>query len=311
LTGDKAVLPGITVLTVKMAKGQSLYGTFGHGFSELTPDGKLHGSIPPYGPVNQAGLIANLGIVMGRKCGVDDPEVLPAIDRAAKFFGYFVDKGSVPYGEHEPFTCHENNGKSALSAVFFSAQGDQPVAAHYYAQMATAAFKNREYGHTGQGFSYLWGALGANMGGPEAAAAFVKEALWHLDLVRRCDGSFTYDGGEQYGPGKTDDNTYYGKSSYNGLSPNATYVLTYAIPLKKLCITGRELKKTDWLSTKEVSQVTASGHFDLERKQKTPQELVAAFTDWSPIVRSWAAEELAMRPEAIPDYDACESVYME
>ena len=80
--------------------------------------------------------------------------------------------------------------------------------------------QNREYGHTGQGFSYLWGALGANVGGPAAAAAFFKEASWHFDLVRRCDGSFTYDGGEQYGPGKTDDDTYYGKSSYYGLSPD-------------------------------------------------------------------------------------------
>ena len=298
LTGDKEVMPGINALTIKMAQGQGLYGTFGHGFSALTPEGKLHGSIPPYGPVNQAGLIANLGIVMGKKCGVNDPEVLPAIGRASKFFGYFVDKGAVPYGEHEPWPYHENNGKSALTAIFFSAQGNQTEAARFFTKMSTAAYANREYGHTGQGFSYLWGALGANMGGPAAAAAFMKEAQWHFDLTRRCDGSFVYDGGEQYGPGKTHDNTYYGKSSYCGLSPNATYVLTYAIPLRKLCITGRELKKADCLSAKEVTQVMASGRFDLERKQKTPQELVVAFGDWSPVVRGWAAEELAGRPEA-------------
>jgi hypothetical protein len=298
LTGDKEVMPGITALTVKMAQGQGLYGTFGHGFSALTADGKLHGSIPPYGPVNQAGLIANLGIVMGKKCGVNDPEVLPAIGRASQFFGYFVDKGAVPYGEHEPWPYHENNGKSALTAIFFSAQGNRVEAARFFAKMSTAAYANREYGHTGQGFSYLWGALGANMGGPAAAAAFMKEAQWHLDLTRRCDGSFVYDGGEQYGAGKTDDNTYYGKSSYCGLSPNATYVLTYSIPLRKLCITGRELKKADCLNSKEVAAVIASGRFDLERKQKSPQELVAAFGDWSPVVRGWAAEELAGRPEA-------------
>ena len=298
LTGDKEVLPGITALTVKLARGQGLYGTFGHGFSDLTPEGKLHGSIPPYGPVNQAGLIANLGIVMGKKCGVTDPEVVPAIGRASRFFGYFVDKGAVPYGEHEPWPYHENNGKSALAAVFFAAQGNRAEAARFFAKMSTAAYANREYGHTGQGFSYLWGALGANTGGPEAAAAFVKEAQWHLDLERRCDGSFVYDGGEQYGAGKTDDNTYDGKSSYYGLSPNATYVLTYSLPLKKLCITGRELKRADCLSTKEVAQAIASGRFDLERKRMTPQELVAAFGDWSPVVRGWAAEELASRPEA-------------
>ena len=103
LTGDKEVLPAIREYTVALAKGQSLYGTFGHGIADLTAEGQLHGSIPPYGPVNQAGLIANLGIVMGKKCGVTDPEILPAIGRASKFFAYFVDKGTVPYGEHEPW----------------------------------------------------------------------------------------------------------------------------------------------------------------------------------------------------------------
>lgn len=298
LTGDKEVLQAINEYTVMLAKGQSMYGTFGHGIARLTEDGKLHGSIPPYGPVNQVGLIGNLAIVMGKKCGVADPEVDAAIGRATKFFGYFVDKGAVPYGEHEPWPYHENNGKSALTAVFFAAQGNRTEAATFFAKMSTAAYANREYGHTGQGFSYLWGALGANMGGPVAAAAFVKEAQWHLDLERRCDGSFVYDGGEQYGPGKTDDNTYTGKSSYCGLSPNATYVLTYAIPLRKLFITGKEVKQIDCLSSKDVTAVITSGRFDLERKQKTPQELVAAFEDWSPIVRGWAAEELATRPEA-------------
>ncbi|MEI6676679.1 MAG: DUF6288 domain-containing protein, partial [Verrucomicrobiota bacterium] len=153
-------------------------------------------------------------------------------------------------------------------------------------------------GHTGQGFSYLWSALGANAGGPAAAAAFFKEASWHLDLVRRCDGSFTYDGGEQYGPGKTDDNTYYGNSSYDGLSPTATYVLTYSIPLKTLRLTGKDAKPANCLSQPQVAAAIAAGRFDLDRKQKSAQELVTAFSDWSPIVRSWAAEELANRPEA-------------
>ena len=65
-------------------------------------------------------------------------------------------------------------------------------------QKYMASFQNREYGHTGQGFSCLWGALGANAGGP-AASAFVREATWHLDLVWRSEGSFAYNGGEQYG----------------------------------------------------------------------------------------------------------------
>ena len=298
LTGDKEVLHAINEYTLTLAKGQSLYGTFGHGLSRLTPEGKLHGSIPPYGPVNEAGLIGNLAIVMGKKCGVADPEVDAAIARAAGFFGYFVDKGSIPYGEHEPWPYHENNGKVSMSAVLFALQGNKVKEAQFFAKMATAGYRSRECGHTGQGFSYLWSALGANVGGPAAAAAFVREASWHLDLVRRCDGSFTYDGGEQYGPGKTDDDTYYGKSGYYGLSPNATYVLTYAMPLKKLCITGKEAKPANSLSAAEVTSAIASGRFDTARTKMTPKELVAAFGDWSPIVRGWAADELAERPEA-------------
>lgn len=298
LTGDKEVLPAIEKCTVSLARGQSMYGTFGHGYCEPAPDGGLHGSIPPYGPVNAAGLPANLAIVLGSKCGIKDPEIQPAIERANGFFGYFTDKGAIPYGEHEPWPYHENNGKNSMTAVLFAVQGNRVKDAQFFARMATAAYKNREYGHTGQGFSYLWGALGANVGGPAALAAFFKEAAWHFDLVRRCDGSFTYDGGEQYGAGKTDDDTYYGKSGYYGLSPNACYVLTYSLPLRKLYITGKGAKPADWLSKKDVADAIASGRFDLDRKQKTPQELVAAFSDWSPIVRGWAAEELATRPEA-------------
>ena len=296
LTGDKEVLHAIQEYTVSLAKGQSLYGTFGHGIAPPTPEGKLHGSIPPYGPVNAAGLVANLAIVMGKKCGVKDPEIDPAINRASRFFGYFVDKGAIPYGEHMPWPYHDNNGKNAMAAVMFAVQGNRARETQYFAKMVTASYRNREYGHTGQGFSYLWGALGANTGGPAAAAAFFKEASWHLDLVRRCDGSFTYDGGEQYGPGNTEDNTYYGKSGYYGLSPTATYVLTYSLPLKRLCITGRDANQANWLSRKDVAEAIASGRFDLDRKTMSTDQLLAALGDWSPVVRGWAAEELGRRP---------------
>lgn len=298
LTGDKEVLHAINEYTLTLAKGQSMYGTFGHGVAGLTPEGQLHGSVPPYGPVNMAGLPANLSIVMGKKCGVKHPEVDRAIEIASKFFGYYVDKGSIPYGEHEPWPYHENNGKNSITALMFSLQGNRIKEAQFFAKMATAGYRSRECGHTGQGFSYLWSALGTNAGGPAATAAFISEASWHLDLVRRSDGSFTYDGGEQYGAGKTDDNTYYGKSGYYGLSPTATYVLTYSLPLKKLYITGKAADPSSWLRKKEVAEAIASGRFDTDRTNKSPQELMAAFADWSPIVRGWAAEELSRRPGA-------------
>ncbi|MCE9544691.1 MAG: DUF6288 domain-containing protein, partial [Planctomycetia bacterium] len=298
ITHDKEVLPAIREYTVSLAKGQSMYGTFGHGIAPPEINGGLHGSIPPYGPVNAAGLVANIAIVMGKKCGISDPEIDPAIERASRFFGYYVDKGAIPYGEHLPWPNHDNNGKNAMAAMLFALQGNRPRETQFFAKMVTASYQNREYGHTGQGFSYLWGALGANTGGTAATAAFVKEASWHLDLVRRCDGSFTYDGGEQFGPGRTEDNTYYGKSSYYGLSPTASYVLTYSLPLKKLCITGRNAAEANWLSRQDVAEAVASGRFDLDRKTKSTEELIAALGDWSPVARSWAAEELGRRPHS-------------
>ena len=157
LTGDEEVRHAIHEYTVTLAKGQSMYGTFGHGIANRTPDGQLHGSIPPYGPVNAAGLIGNLAIAMGKKCGVADPEVDAAIDRASKFFGYYVDKGAIPYGEHMPWPYHDNNGKNAMTAVLFAVQGNRIGETQFFAKMVTASYENREYGHTGQGFSYLWG----------------------------------------------------------------------------------------------------------------------------------------------------------
>jgi hypothetical protein len=299
VTRDQEILPWIEKCALQLARGQGMYGTFGHGFAALTKDGKFNGSVPPYGPVNMAGLPANLAIVLASKCGVKHPEIDQAIARAAGFFGYFTNKGSIPYGEHAPgFSYHENNGMNAITAVLFAAMGDKPKDTEYFARMATAGYPNREFGHTGQGFSYLWSALGAAVGGPETAAAFFGKCSWHLDLVRRSDGSFTYDGNEQYGAGHTDDNTYFGNSSYNGLSPAATYVLTYSLPLKKLVITGRDANAKGLLTKKDAALTVAAGHFDLDRRAMSPAELVAAFGNWSPIVRGWAAQELATRPES-------------
>ena len=297
-TGDEKVLHAIKEITLSLARGQGMYGTFGHGFSGLTPDGKRHGSVPPYGPVNQAGLTGNIGIIMGGKCGLKDPEIDAATKRATNFFSYYMDKGAIPYGEHEPWPYHDNNGKCAMTAMLFALDGKRKAETQFFAKMATAGHRNRECGHTGQGLSYLWGALGSNVGGPDALAAFFKESSWHFDLVRRCDGSFTYDGAEQYGGGKTDDDTYYGKSSYNGLSPTASYVLTYSLPLKNIYLTGKKANPSFLLSKKEAQAAAASGRFDLDRLTMTPEQLVKAFSDWSPIVRGWAADELAKRPEA-------------
>ena len=148
-TGDTSVLPGLNTYVVALAKAQSRYGTFGHGGSLLNTDGSLHGTIQPYGPVNQAGLPANIAIVMGKQALVAasqpiDPEIDPAILRGGNFFAWYVNKGPIPYGEHEPFISgHSPNGKDALCAVLFGLQPSRTAEAEDVTRMTIAGFDGR------------------------------------------------------------------------------------------------------------------------------------------------------------------------
>ena len=293
------MLHGINEYTVGLAKGQSKYGTFGHGGAEPHADGSLHGSISWYGPVNSAGLVANIAIVIGKKALLAggmaiDPEIDPAIDRGSKFFAYFVNKGGIPYGEHEPWSGgHAANGKDAMAAVLFALQDNKPVETEYFTRMSVAGWVGREYGHTGQGFSYIWAALGAAMGGDAAAAAHLNQVRWHLDLERRTDGSFVYDGGEQYGANTT--STYLGSSSYSGLSPNACFVLTYALPLKRIYITGRNANPANTLDAAKVANEIAAATYERDCVSYSVATLITALSEYDPVVRHDAAAELATR----------------
>jgi len=303
-TGDTNVLHAINEYTIALAQSQSRYGTFGHGGSLLAADGSLHGTIPPYGPVNQAGLVANLAIVMGKKCivqsgGAADPEIEPAIERGAKFFGFYVQKGNIPYGEHEPWYYHAANGKDSLAALMFAMMGDRPEATEYFTRMVLAGYNGREYGHTGQGFSFLWGAMAANLGGTNALATYLAQIRWHLDLERRCDGSFVYDGDEQYG-GSTGISNYWQASSYYELDPTACYVLTYALARQQLFLTGRKGSPVNWLSQDKVTNAIWAGMFDQALSGYDTNQLMSALAQYDPLVRGWAAVELGSRANVSP-----------
>jgi Family of unknown function (DUF6288) len=228
LTGDANVLPGIQTYTLRLAQSQSIYGTYGHDAALLRSDGSGRRVNIGYGPVNAAGIIANMAMVLGKKALLAgsqtvDPEINTAIQRGSDYFKFYVNKGSIPYGEHEPVSNgHASNGKDPMCAVLFGLQSGRATETEYFARMSIAGYNGREYGHTGQGFSYLWGALGAHMGGALALAEHLKPVRWHLDLSRRIDGSFAYDGQEQYGAGSTSDGTYLGACNYGGLNPTAS-----------------------------------------------------------------------------------------
>ena len=76
-TGDDSVMPGIRRLALEAANGQSMVGSWGHGFAR--PDGRLGG----YGMMNSPGVPLTISLVMARAAGVNDPKVSLAIERSA------------------------------------------------------------------------------------------------------------------------------------------------------------------------------------------------------------------------------------
>jgi hypothetical protein len=301
-TGDPNVLAGINSFTLKLSISQSINGTYGHGPSVLRPDGSGRRMNTGYGPVNSVGIVANMAIVMGKKALLAggqaiDPEIDGAIQRGSDFFAFYVNKGPIPYGEHEPFISgHSSNGKDPMCAVLFGLQAGRAVETEYYARMTTASYRGREYGHTGQGFSYLWSAMGANMGGALAVAEHLKQVRWHLDLSRRTDGSFAYDGAEQYGGGETSDDTYLGASGYYGMNATASYILTFALPLQRLYITGKRDTPANppplTLDAATVAHAIAAANFKVDSPGFSNAQLINALSDYDPVVRHYAAIEL-------------------
>jgi autotransporter-associated beta strand protein len=300
-TGDANVLPGINQYSLKLAQTQGMLGTFGHGPALLRPDGSGRMSVAGYGPVNSAGLPANLALVMGKKALVAgtqpvDPQIDAAIQRASNYFSWYVNKGSIPYGEHHPGADdHGSNGKDTCAAVFFSQQDNRLAETEYFTRMSVAGFTGREYGHTGQGFSYLWEGMATHVGGQLAVAEYFKPVRWHLDLSRRTDGSFAYDGGEQYDAGKTSDGTYLGACGYYDLNPTACYLLSYSLPLKRLHITGKNANPAHVLDSTKVANAIAAATYKSNRSSRNTTQLIGDLSEYDPVVRNFAARELATR----------------
>lgn len=81
-------------------------------------------------------------------------------------------------GQSRTYYDHRSNGKDGLAAVMFACMDNKPVQTQYFSRMALAGYNGEAYGHTGQGFSYLWTMLGANMGGQLAVQEYHKDLRW-------------------------------------------------------------------------------------------------------------------------------------
>lgn len=284
LTKDEQVLPGIKALSTYVAYGQSGVGTWSHGMANVRQNG-LYGPSASYGSMNSASIPCAISLVLAQKCGVTTSPVNDAVNRSRSFYHYYVDKGSIPYGENPPGPSHDDNGKNSMAAVFFDLLGDKE-ATKYFATMTLASYNEREGGHTGHWFAWQWGALGASRGGPAAAQAFVQSTQWFTELERRADGSSVYQ------PQLKGDHNKYG-----GWATTGQRLMQHCLPRKVLYITGKVDSCVTPFKDAEVKEAMAAGTFN--PKELSVKELLAALGNWSRVVRQSAAVELGQRNDDV------------
>ncbi len=288
-TKDKEVYPTLEAYANNYARNQSWFGTTGHQYATKRLDGGDNGPMAGYGAINGTGVAGFLGMALARKAGVRTPELAAAIERADTFFSSFAGKSGIPYGEHSYGNgrgMYDMNGKNATAALAFMLQDDAVGPTKYYAMLTAASSEDRQAGHAGPYFNYVWPPLGAAAAGQKAAAHYFKRTQWLYDLERKWDGTIVFD--------------HFGHSpKYRGFPGAFSTLLTYALPLRQLYITGRDHDRSRWLSDNEVKALVAAEDFD--GKSCDSKQLFGALSSWAPQVRLAAAKEIAERADRMED----------
>jgi hypothetical protein len=287
-TSDQSLMPGLRRLALEAAHGQSAVGSWGHGFAR--PDGRLGG----YGMMNSPGVPLTLGLVLAREAGVNEPEVARAIELSARLLRFYIGKGAIPYGDHHPWIeTHEDNGKCGMTAVLFNLLGEAN-GAEFFSRMSVASHgPERDTGHTGNFFNILWAMPGVALSGPQATGAWMQEfGAWYFDLARRWDGTFLHQGPPEPG-----------HDSYGGWDSTGGYLLAYAMPLKRIYLTGKRPGVTPPLDADGARALILDGRgWDNKDRhsaydQLSEEQLLERLGSWSPVVRERAAMALGRRKE--------------
>jgi HEAT repeat protein len=287
-TGDTSVMPGLERLASEAVRGQSAVGSWGHGFAR--PDGRLGG----YGMMNSPGLPMTIGLVLAREAGVKSAGVAQAIERSTRLLRFYTGKGAIPYGDHAPWIeNHEDNGKCGMAAVLFQLL-KETEGAEFFSRMSVASHgPERDTGHTGNFFNILWAIPGVAPAGPAATGAWMQEfGGWYFDLARRWDGAFPHQG-----PPEPDHDSYQGWDATGG------YLLAYAMPLKKIHLTGKNPAITPQLDATAAQALIEDGRGWSNRDRHSTydalseSQLSERLASWSPVVRERAAMALGRRQE--------------
>jgi len=186
---------------------------------------------------------------------------------------------------------HEDNGKCGMASVLFNLMGEDK-GAEYFSRMSLASHgAERDCGHTGNFWNITWSMPAVAQSGPHATGAWMREfGAWYFDLARKWDGSFPHQGPPQPGPDST-----------SGWDATGSYLLAYAMPLKKIYLTGKRAATTPQLDAAGAASIIDDGrgwsnsdrnsHYDAFDEK----ELMTRLASWSPVVRERAAMALARR----------------
>ena len=290
-TGDESAMPGLRRLALEAANGQSIVGSWGHRFAQQ--DGRLGG----YGMMNAPGLPLTISLVMARTAGVKDPVVARAIERSARLLRFYIGKGAVPYGDHAPWTqTHEDNGKCGMAAVLFNLL-NEAEGAKFFSRMSVASHgAERDTGHTGNFFNIIWSLPGVVQSGPNATGAWMKEfGAWYFDLARRWDGTYIHQGPPALR-----------KDKYRGWDCTGAYLLSYAMPLKKIRLTGKPKSSIPQINVSAAQGLINDGRGWSNKDRNSAydklseKQLFERLSSWSPTVRQRAAMALARRKGSDP-----------
>ena len=284
-TGDKTYFKsGLERITQKIIDGQSAVGSWGHSF--IDPQTKR---LLGYGMMNAPGVPLTYSLVLAKQAGVDQPGLDEAITKSNDLIRFYVGKGAIPYGDHEPWIqTHDDNGKGGMAAVLFDQQGDRK-AAEYFSRMSVASHgSERDMGHTGPFFNVLWALPSVARSGPHASGAWMQEFGWHFDLARRWDGTFTHQGAPDQRPDK-----------YSRWDSTGGYLLGYAQSTRNTYLTGRKESVVTQLDPTAAKELIADGYgwSNSDRHSYydslSVDQLINRLSSWSPTVRERSAMALA------------------
>jgi len=290
-TGDRTYFDeGLRRITKMIVDGQSIVGSWGHGFVDRKT-GRLGG----YGMMNAPGIPLTYSLVLARKAGLKSAALDTAISKSQTFLRFYVGKGGVPYGDHQPWIqTHCDNGKNEMAAVLFDFLGDVK-AAEFFSRMGVASYgSERDTGHTGNFFNMTWALPGVARSGPEASGAWMKEFGWYYDLARRWDGTFGYQGYPGQRP-----------QVYRNWDCTGAYVIGYAQVLKKIYLTGRKPSVAPQITRETAESLIEDGRGWTNKDRRSyydalsTKQLLARLENWSPTVRQRAAMALGRRKDDV------------